>query len=657
MTENPSQGKATIYWERCPFAFRDQLRLVAWHLINAELGPAFRMERGRLRGRLSVAVTSSTVDHWMHLALWLEARGIRSLSECDTAVLHDYGTHVRGQDHSRGYTRKTLMALTRLWAFDQLSASPIGVARPPWEDMGVDDYLPAVTTAGGENETEPLSERTMGPLLIWAMRMVDHFAEDVLAAAAERQRLLDVAANVTTSPAGQFALRAFLDPLIDAQKPVPTTRSFGRRALARTYISGMTGATFGQIDRFVQRAGLLVIAAERPGPCPLDVQVTARLAGQAWRTAIDYDEVATLMRHLGTAAFIVCSYLTGMRPGEVLGLRAGCCPTPEPAADGTASRHLIRSHEYKGATDEQGNHHSAGVERDVPWVAIAPVVRAIRVLERMVPAGGLLFDHRAHDLHARPGTGSLKLNAFRKRIDAFVQWANQEAAVHGLTGKSIPPDPLGLIGTARFRRSLAWHIARRPNGLVALAIQYGHLRTAISGEYASRGRGGIHELIDIETVRAVADTVADVHDDLMAGRGVSGPAARRAIKAAATAPRFAGTVITAITARRLLVNEDSMIYDNPHALLLCHYKRATALCHRDGVKDTPSLDHCVPGCANIVRTDRHAAQLRERANTLNDHATHVLQPIGDRLRANAERLRGYAETHDRSRTTLTETTR
>ncbi|MFF7128086.1 hypothetical protein ACFZA6_31555, partial [Streptomyces sp. NPDC008240] len=95
--------------------------------------------------------------------------------------------------------------------------------------------------------------------------------------------------------------------------------------------------------------------------------------------------------------------------------------------------------------------------------------------------------------------------------------------------------------------------ARRPGGLVALAIQYGHLPTALVSEgYAARCRDGIHELIDIETVRAMADTVADFTDDLEAGGGVSGPAARRAIKTAARAPRFEGPVINATTARRLL---------------------------------------------------------------------------------------------------------
>ncbi|MEV7194600.1 hypothetical protein AB0N81_22740 [Streptomyces sp. NPDC093510] len=134
--------------------------------------------------------------------------------------------------------------------------------------------------------------------------------------------------------------------------------------------------------------------------------------------------------------------------------------------------------------------------------------------------------------------------------------------------------------------------------------------------YASRSRGGIHELIDIETVRAIADTLAALNDTLTAGQGVSGPAARRVIRAAARAPRFEGSIINHTSARRLLANQDAVLYDNPQALLLCHYKREQALCHRAGIRDAPQLDRCVPGCGNIVRTDHHAMSLRERAATL-----------------------------------------
>jgi hypothetical protein len=362
------------------------------------------------------------------------------------------------------------------------------------------------------------------------------------------------------------------------------------------------------------------------------------------------------MRHLGTAAFIVCAYLTGARPGEVLALRTGCCPDPVPAPDGQPGRHLIRGLEFKTTTDEHGNHRSSGAEREAPWVAITPVVNAIRVLERMVPDGHLLFGHDAHDARGeRPDTGSLKPAALRERIEDFADWANREAARHGLPGQAIPADPHGPISLVRFRRSLAWHIARRPNGLVALAIQYGHMRTALgrwaTEGYASRSRNGIHDLIDLETARATADTIAALHEDLDNGGGISGPAARRVIRAAASAPRFAGTPITLASARKLLKNEDAMIYDNPHALVLCHYKRDKALCHRDGARDTPSLDRCVPGCGNIARTDQHATQLRDRALALESQAAHVPQPVGDRLRATAARLRDQADKHGHTRST------
>ncbi|MFD7616814.1 transposase [Streptomyces sp. NPDC059802] len=42
-----------------------------------------------------------------------------------------------------------------------------------------------------------------------------------------------------------------------------------------------------------------------------------------------------------------------------------------------------------------------------------------------------------------------------------------------------PEDSHGAIGMSRFRRSLGWHIARRLCGLVALALQYGHMCTVL----------------------------------------------------------------------------------------------------------------------------------------------------------------------------------
>lgn len=54
---------------------------------------------------------------------------------------------------------------------------------------------------------------------------------------------------------------------------------------------------------------------------------------------------------------------------------------------------------------------------------------------------------------------------------------------------------------------IAEHIARRPGGLVALAIQYGHLRTSVAAGHAARSRAGIHDLFDVETARATHDRI------------------------------------------------------------------------------------------------------------------------------------------------------
>ncbi len=57
------------------------------------------------------------------------------------------------------------------------------------------------------------------------------------------------------------------------------------------------------------------------------------------------------------------------------------------------------------------------------------------------------------------------------------------------------------------------------------------------------------------------------------------------------------------------------------------------------------------GAAETTRTDAQAAQLRERAANLETKAGHVPQPVGDRLRATAAKLREQASKHDRDRIT------
>lgn len=282
------------------------------------------------------------------------------------------------------------------------------------------------------------------------MRLVEDFADDIIAAFTEARRLTAAAAASRATPDGQAALEAYLRPLIQGGSPVPARRMRGRWMASRTYICAMTGVSGHQFDAFAAQHDLTGLAARRPGSSPLAVPVTGQVNGRPWRTAIDFTEAADLMRHLGTAAFVVAAYLTGMRVSEILGLRSGCCPDPDPDQTGW---HLICGREYKTATDDDGNHDSAGVAREVPWVAIGPVVAAIRVLERITDPGELLFCYDIHNvMAARQDTGSLKPAALTRRIADFVAWANAEAAAQDLPHQAIPPDRHGAISPSRFRR-------------------------------------------------------------------------------------------------------------------------------------------------------------------------------------------------------------
>jgi hypothetical protein len=120
---------------------------------------------------------------------------------------------------------------------------------------------------------------------------------------------------------------------------------------------------------------------------------------------------------------------------------------------------------------------------------IAPVAKAVDVLQRLHPHS-LLFpiELRRHgDLRgitgSRPRSG-VRLQNANLAITSFVSWINAYCDEHGLHDECIPDDPRGLLALSRFRRTLAWHIVRRPRGLIAGAIQYGHLHVNITLGYA-----------------------------------------------------------------------------------------------------------------------------------------------------------------------------
>ncbi|MFD5393340.1 hypothetical protein ACFWJW_03685 [Streptomyces sp. NPDC127097] len=272
---------------KCPAILRSEVRRIVWVLINGELRPTYIQERGfQNRTRDGVISMRDNILQWLKFSRWLGRQGVSQLSDCTMEHWKAYAAKATS-GCTRGYALTVLRWLSDLWAFDQLSASPCGITRPPRVDEGIDDYLPAETGGtGGENRTEPLDPTAIAPLLTWSIRMVEDFSDDILAAWAERRRMH---ARVTATPSargGLAAVKNYLQPLVDSGAPLPATvsRKHGI-TLAHHYVAAVTGASWNQVHDFATRRGLRALAARRPGPSPMQVPVTGRIEGRPWRSS------------------------------------------------------------------------------------------------------------------------------------------------------------------------------------------------------------------------------------------------------------------------------------------------------------------------------------------------------------------------------------
>ncbi len=152
---------------------------------------------------------------------------------------------------------------------------------------------------------------------------------------------------------------------------------------------------------------------------------------------------------------------------------------------------LLHGKHFKGATGDDGSQLPEGKIRDDPWVTVEPVATAIAVASRLHESqllfpNTLLVNGRAHAGSLRGRVGRARGQSYlSKDITSLVTWISQYCRDHGRLDP-VPPDPAdpGLT-PSRLRRTLAWFIVRKPRGLVAAAIQYGHVKVKMTLGYAN----------------------------------------------------------------------------------------------------------------------------------------------------------------------------
>lgn len=605
-----------------PERWRGALRSYLWVLINEDVRP---VPGATPEGRPSVRSIALIKSSLSTLIRKLEASNITDLQQLDDDRLNDLAIDL-GKTVPFAQARKILTEVRRLWSYRSLVPAPLQMPpRLPWNGDRATDLLPEPPMVT-ENKTARISDATLLPLMSWAMRFVEDFSGDILSSFNEYRRLIVHEYRHRPDDAGYLrldnrrgsrsGLRKALETLRELNLGLPGRKlADGRFTLHLSHLGRLAGANpqwlalnhFDILEEFdlpIDDDAYLTV------PC------TGQLEGSAWRPKpLSWSETPLFATRLQTACFLVISYLSGMRPGEVLSLRRGCLDFDEASGLWT-----VTGTRWKSVRMESGEKNPNGETRAVPWVIHPIAAQAIEILHSM-HSGDLLFPVKVRPQPVRgiQPAGNLRSGAARTSsqigtdLAEFISWVNYYVAGNGRRDV-IPEDPHGRINPRRLRRTLAWHIVRRPRGLVAAAIQYGHVATYITQGYAGSYSSGFPDDLAFERWLARYEELSELDRYAVEGGRVSGPAADELrSRAAGTRAKFGGrTLPTHRQATALL--QDPLLQVYPGDGMHCVFDATTAMCSRDS--HGPVMSACQSSCSNIARTDSDVEGLIRVADRL-----------------------------------------
>ncbi|GAA2882034.1 site-specific integrase [Streptomyces mexicanus] len=641
----------TLYWSTFPAVLVDDFKMFTFAALDGPYPP--ELSRITALDQASVATVHLWFKRLRVFAAWLEQRGIDRLLDLTDHHLDLYLDHVLAMQASTNTRRQLLSAVRAVWAYaPQLPPQNRMSVGVPWKGRSPGELAEDIKTGRG-NKTPRIEATTMTALLDWSLRIVEDIGPDVRDAWREfRQRYT-----------GTHLSHRRYDGLPQAERMklfLQVARKEGRElpgdpecpgSIDFKYLAcfiglpALSNSLSGASRSLAEEAGLPVAEDFFIG------RVTGRIDGRPWRERpLTVSELPALVWVVTAACFVTVSYLSGMRPGEVANLRRGC------RADDTESGELVLlGHRGKGY-----DRNAAETQRPPtrPWAVVTPVHQAIALLESLHETD-LLFPTRlpgssGHKSRAGARTwDTKKTNTELKRLQ---DWVNSTfMSVSGTP--AIPPDPVKHLHASRFRRTLAYFIVRRPRGLIAAALQYGHLKTKVTLNYAANDDDSWLDDLAVERLEMVLEQSEDDWTRLEEEHEhVSGPAAAEYRRRTAGAAVFLGRTVRAqASVNRLLAQTDTDIHHGE--AMTCVHRAETAACRKENlllglpVDDGPDESLCRSTCANLAYTDRDIAQHRTRLPVLMAEARDPMtpRPRRDRAAAQANQILAVIEQHETSR--------
>lgn len=600
-------------FQHAPPRWRTFAKEVLYTMLSGPLPTAEpRPEIATVKGHF-VAITRFL--RWLdsyHVAA--TGRPARRLDELRGADLQAYLLDLSTTQHSPLTRERNRVSIRVLWRYRTVLADHL-----PFDPAHLEGWRDDYRSWRVENATSRIPEQVHGPLMVWAMRFIDDFADDILTAS-EHWQAARAALRGPILPDNTALinnLRTLLDGHVRDNRPLPGDGgNLNLKALAHTL-----GCSKKEIDRhrtLMSTAQAKVGVHDQPW---FIFPGTARLDGRPWLDAIVSDQrlpsqsgVRRVTTLLQAAAYVVIAFLSGMRDAEIKELQRGCLQVQRDDT-GRIYRYKVASRAFKGEKNPLGV--------DATWVVGAPAARAISVLERMQPAEtDLLFAHHPLIQSDSPPGGHIRATTSTwavRNLNAFISWVNRycgersrDDGIPNVNGK-----PWRLT-TPQFRRTLAWFIARRPGGSIAGAIAYRHLSIQMFEGYAGTSDSGFRG--EVESEQAIARSeellaMIDQHEHT----GLAGPAAaeaQRRLEEFGRHARYPGKVITDDRRlRKLMASSDPAIY--PDKYVTCVHTHATALCQQRRDQHgamRPDIGSCKPlTCRNVALTSANIAHLRTEA--------------------------------------------
>lgn len=640
----------SLHWSRFPEHMVLAFKTFTLAVLDHPYPPVLAIERRS--PRMAIDTVSLIVRDLRVFAQWMSDQGIPALPEVTPSALDAYRAHVLALAIPAPRKAKLLNVVRIVWGFRDLLPAQCQLPQAaPW-DGASGHSLAKVTVRGGGSKTPRVAATTMDALLAWSLRMLEDFGPDIAGAWEEYRQLNDGTHPSQRRFDGLAPARRLDRFLADARRDgtaLPGQRGAdGRWQVNPSHLSRLLGVRsklpVGQVRRAADRSGLPIAPGSFIGT------TRGRLDGRPWRDhPIAVEEIQDLVRYLTAACFVIVSYLSGLRPGEALNLRRGCRGT-----DPETGQLLLAGRCGKGV----GRQPPADGEDPLvrPWVVVAPVHAAIAMLEWLTPHSFIFPASQVRAQGRRSASEHARVSRYMTRdLEQFTSWVNTTFAGPG-GARPIPPDPAGHIHARRFRRTLAYFIVRRPRGLIAAALQYGHVSTRVTLNYSGIADTTWMEDLAVERLELVLEQADRDWTLLQDGEHVSGPSAQQYRDRVARLRRFEGRVVSqARNIERLLARTDSSIHHGE--AMTCVYTTETAACRKARIDqglpaaDAPDESECRTTCQNLAWTDRDISQLRDRLAVLEASAADPLapRPLRDRAAAQASQVRDIIARHQATR--------